>query len=283
MFHRAPGSIGSSAYPSRVFPGMRVTGRMGGERITVKNLQIVKIDAEQNLIYLRGAVPGPQDRVPGDPAGEAGLTHHENYGQEFRQPAGARDRAARGDLRVPVQAAPDPRGRPGLPRGPARAAPTRRRPAPRSRARAGSSGGRRAPAAPVEGHPEPQVAQGRHGARPGPPQLREGPLAPREEERAQVRAVPEARRAVDRRPRRSRGRQPQDQGPAGAPGQARDRRQGAPGRQPATTKICRRASRNVKALKAVDPLAVNVYDVVDRSFLVVSEDALARLVEVLAK
>jgi large subunit ribosomal protein L3 len=60
MFHRAPGSIGSSAYPSRVFPGMRGTGRMGGERVTVKNLQIVKVDAEQNLIYVRGAVPGPE-------------------------------------------------------------------------------------------------------------------------------------------------------------------------------------------------------------------------------
>jgi large subunit ribosomal protein L3 len=58
MFHRAPGSIGSSAYPSRVFPGMRGTGRMGGDRVTVKNLQIVKIDAERNLIYVRGAVPG---------------------------------------------------------------------------------------------------------------------------------------------------------------------------------------------------------------------------------
>jgi len=60
MFHRAPGSIGSSAYPSRVFKGMRGTGRMGGERVTVKNLQIVKIDADQNLIYVRGAVPGPK-------------------------------------------------------------------------------------------------------------------------------------------------------------------------------------------------------------------------------
>jgi large subunit ribosomal protein L3 len=60
MFHRAPGSIGSSAYPSRVFKGMRMTGRMGGERVTTKNLQIVKIDAEQNLIYVRGAVPGPR-------------------------------------------------------------------------------------------------------------------------------------------------------------------------------------------------------------------------------
>jgi large subunit ribosomal protein L3 len=61
MFHRAPGSIGSSAFPSRVFPGMRAPGRMGGDRVTVKNLQVVKVDAEQNLIYLRGAVPGARD------------------------------------------------------------------------------------------------------------------------------------------------------------------------------------------------------------------------------
>jgi large subunit ribosomal protein L3 len=58
MFHRAPGSIGSSAYPSRVFKGMRAGGRMGGDRVTVKNLQVIKVDAENNLIYLRGAVPG---------------------------------------------------------------------------------------------------------------------------------------------------------------------------------------------------------------------------------
>jgi large subunit ribosomal protein L3 len=59
MFHRAPGSIGASAFPSRVFPGMKAGGRMGGGRVTAKNLQIVKIDAERNLIYVRGAVPGP--------------------------------------------------------------------------------------------------------------------------------------------------------------------------------------------------------------------------------
>jgi large subunit ribosomal protein L3 len=61
MFHRAPGSIGSSAFPSRVFKGMRGPGRMGGDRVTVKNLLVVKVDAEQNLIYLRGAVPGPRN------------------------------------------------------------------------------------------------------------------------------------------------------------------------------------------------------------------------------
>jgi large subunit ribosomal protein L3 len=58
MFHRAPGSIGSSSDPSRVFPGMRAGGRMGGERVTVKNLRVVKVDAENDLLYVRGAVPG---------------------------------------------------------------------------------------------------------------------------------------------------------------------------------------------------------------------------------
>src|SRR6185503_7295282 len=58
MFHRAPGSIGASSFPSRVYPGMRAAGRMGGTRITTKNLLVVKIDEEKNLIYLRGSVPG---------------------------------------------------------------------------------------------------------------------------------------------------------------------------------------------------------------------------------
>lgn len=61
MFHRAPGSIGGSSYPSRVFPGMRAGGRMGGARITAKNLLVVKVDEEKNLIYLRGAVPGARN------------------------------------------------------------------------------------------------------------------------------------------------------------------------------------------------------------------------------
>jgi large subunit ribosomal protein L3 len=58
MFHRAPGSIGASSYPSRVFPGMQMGGRTGGRRVTVKNLLVVKVDEEQNLLYIRGAVPG---------------------------------------------------------------------------------------------------------------------------------------------------------------------------------------------------------------------------------
>jgi large subunit ribosomal protein L3 len=58
MFHRAPGSIGASAFPSRVMKGMRMGGRMGGDQVTVKNLRVAKVDPENNLIYIRGAVPG---------------------------------------------------------------------------------------------------------------------------------------------------------------------------------------------------------------------------------
>ena len=58
MFHRAPGSIGASSFPSRVYPGMRAAGRMGGTRITTKNLVVVAVDVEKNLLLVRGAVPG---------------------------------------------------------------------------------------------------------------------------------------------------------------------------------------------------------------------------------
>lgn len=63
MFHRAPGSIGASSYPSRVIKGMRAAGRMGGKRITTLNLKVVSIDPEQNIIVLRGAVPGAPNGV----------------------------------------------------------------------------------------------------------------------------------------------------------------------------------------------------------------------------
>jgi large subunit ribosomal protein L3 len=59
MFHRAPGSIGASSFPSRVFPGMRMGGQMGNVRVTVRNLEIVEVDAEDNVILVKGAVPGP--------------------------------------------------------------------------------------------------------------------------------------------------------------------------------------------------------------------------------
>jgi large subunit ribosomal protein L3 len=56
---RAPGSIGSSSFPSRVFKGMRMAGRMGHERVTVKNLKVVKVVPESNLLIVKGSVPGP--------------------------------------------------------------------------------------------------------------------------------------------------------------------------------------------------------------------------------
>jgi large subunit ribosomal protein L3 len=58
MFHRAPGSIGASSYPSRVIKGMRGAGHMGDERVTTLNLRVERIDEQQHLIMLRGAVPG---------------------------------------------------------------------------------------------------------------------------------------------------------------------------------------------------------------------------------
>ena len=58
MFHRAPGSIGMAAYPARVLPGMKMPGHMGSEQVTVKNLQVVEINEEENLLLIRGAVPG---------------------------------------------------------------------------------------------------------------------------------------------------------------------------------------------------------------------------------
>jgi len=59
MFHRAPGSIGSSAYPSRVLKGMRMAGHLGNARVTVQNLRVARVDQDNNLLFVRGAVPGP--------------------------------------------------------------------------------------------------------------------------------------------------------------------------------------------------------------------------------
>ena len=58
--HRRVGSLGSSAYPARVFPGKRMPGHMGDAQVTVKNLLIVKVLAEQNLVLVRGSIPGPE-------------------------------------------------------------------------------------------------------------------------------------------------------------------------------------------------------------------------------
>ena len=62
-FHRAPGSIGQCATPSRVFKGVRMPGHMGCDTVTVKNLEVVRIDEEQNLILVKGAVPGGKNGI----------------------------------------------------------------------------------------------------------------------------------------------------------------------------------------------------------------------------
>jgi large subunit ribosomal protein L3 len=59
MFHRAPGGIGASAYPSRVYKGTKMAGHMGNEQKTIKNLRVVAVDTENNLLMIHGAVPGP--------------------------------------------------------------------------------------------------------------------------------------------------------------------------------------------------------------------------------
>lgn len=58
MFHRAPGSIGASAWPSRVFPGMRAAGHMGSEKVKVRHLSVVGIDPENRLLLVKGSIPG---------------------------------------------------------------------------------------------------------------------------------------------------------------------------------------------------------------------------------
>lgn len=59
MFHRAAGSIGASSFPSRVFPGMKMAGRMGTDQVTVRNLEVVSVDVDDNIIAVKGAIPGP--------------------------------------------------------------------------------------------------------------------------------------------------------------------------------------------------------------------------------
>src|SRR5262249_14121529 len=63
MFHRAPGSIGPSSFPSRVYPGTLSSGRRGGRQARAKNLTVVRVDAENNLLYLSGPVPGARHAI----------------------------------------------------------------------------------------------------------------------------------------------------------------------------------------------------------------------------
>jgi large subunit ribosomal protein L3 len=63
MFHRAPGSIGASSFPSRVVKGMRMAGHMGDRRVTVRNMRVIRVDADNNLLLVEGAVPGGPNSV----------------------------------------------------------------------------------------------------------------------------------------------------------------------------------------------------------------------------
>ena len=64
MFHRAPGSIGASSFPSRVVKGMRAAGRMGGGRVTIHNLKVLRVDPDNHLLIVEGGIPGaPSDYV----------------------------------------------------------------------------------------------------------------------------------------------------------------------------------------------------------------------------
>jgi len=63
MFHRAPGSIGASSFPSRVVKGMRMAGHMGDRQVTVRNMRVIRVDADNNLLLVEGAVPGGPNSV----------------------------------------------------------------------------------------------------------------------------------------------------------------------------------------------------------------------------
>ena len=60
-YHRGPGSLGASSYPARVIKGMHMAGRMGNEKVTVQNLEVVRVDAEKNLLLIKGGIPGPKN------------------------------------------------------------------------------------------------------------------------------------------------------------------------------------------------------------------------------
>ena len=60
---RAPGSMGACSFPSRVFPGKRLGGRMGGDRVKTQNLQVVRVIVEKNLLVIKGSVPGPKGSI----------------------------------------------------------------------------------------------------------------------------------------------------------------------------------------------------------------------------
>ena len=164
MFHRAPGSIGASAFPSRVMKGMRMAGRMGGDQVTVKNL--AWRGSMPRTTCSSSAAPSRASNGPTSArqARQEGVSH-DHRRQELEQRGRSAARPAGRDLRVSVQGASRPRGRRDYLAG-LRRARTRPRPAPKSPAPARSRSGRRAPAAPAPARRQPAVPPRRHGVRP---------------------------------------------------------------------------------------------------------------------
>lgn len=62
-FHRAPGGMSAGTYPGRVFKGHKMAGRMGNEKVTIQNLEVVRVDADKNIILIKGAIPGPKKGI----------------------------------------------------------------------------------------------------------------------------------------------------------------------------------------------------------------------------
>ena len=97
--HRAPGAIGSCAFPGRVFKGLRMAGHMGHEQVTTLNLEVVESDPERNLLLVKGSVPGPERRRRHRPQrrqgrGEGGLSDGRDHAEDLRR-QGCRHRRAR--------------------------------------------------------------------------------------------------------------------------------------------------------------------------------------------
>ena len=85
MFHRAPGSIGASSFPSRVVKGMRAAGRMGGGRVTIHNLKVLRVDPDNHLLIVEGGIPGRADRLRDRPQGGHGEEDQGRAGREAEE------------------------------------------------------------------------------------------------------------------------------------------------------------------------------------------------------
>ena len=85
MFHRAPGSIGASSFPSRVVKGMRAAGRMGGGRVTIHNLKVLRVDPDNHLLIVEGGIPGRADRLRDHPQGGHGEEAQGRAGREAEE------------------------------------------------------------------------------------------------------------------------------------------------------------------------------------------------------